>query len=186
MTEEPDDADEFVANFHKFLGQVDEIAQLVLKGHLEIEAELDDVLKALFFHPEQLSDTRLSFLQKTQIARAQSIRGDKHIHWDVILAFNKLRNEIAHGRASERRTKCISELRKLLLEGAKPEFREEVAKSSEARVVVRATLVCTGFLLYFKDGLISLRRHIDELDAKLNPNKPRVPIQARIEEETEQ
>jgi hypothetical protein len=183
MTYDPKEKDEFVLRYRKELSPPDDIAQLVLNGHLQIEAQLDEVLKAIFFHPDQMLDARLSFAQKMQVARAHAMRHVDDLQWDIIHTFNRLRNEIAHGGENKKRSARIEELRKLLLAGGKDEFREQVRRSNQAHVVVRGALVSTGYLLHYKDGLISLRRHIDELDARLNPEKERIPIQAQIDKE---
>jgi hypothetical protein len=39
MAEEPLDVDEFIETYRKELGQIDEVAQIVLKGHLNVDAD---------------------------------------------------------------------------------------------------------------------------------------------------
>jgi soluble cytochrome b562 len=48
MTQEQDDTDDFIEGFREHLSQIDDVAQIVLNGHLEIEAGLDDFLNIVF------------------------------------------------------------------------------------------------------------------------------------------
>jgi hypothetical protein len=171
----------FVELFHEYLGKVDEVTHLVLNGHLEVESELDDVLRAIFFHPEILQDAHLTFLQKAQIARAHAMRKTDWPQWDIIVGLNSLRNHIAHGKKTDERTDQIHDLRRHLLAFGTAEFQKEVRAAGESQLVVFAAAVASGFLLEVKDELIKLRWYIDLLDERLHPKMERVPLYARKE-----
>jgi hypothetical protein len=54
MAEEKFDSDAFLKDYRQELGAIDEVAQIVLKGHLDVDADLDDALKVIFAREEFL------------------------------------------------------------------------------------------------------------------------------------
>jgi hypothetical protein len=91
-----EEQDEFIEEFRKHLGHVNELLQLFLNSHLEVEGDLDRFLGEMFFHPEYLEDARISFAQKVQIAPAYTPEDHDRPEWHVMLVLNKIRNDIAH------------------------------------------------------------------------------------------
>jgi hypothetical protein len=65
--------------------------------------------------PEYLEKANLRFYQKANLLRATIFHEDGDEGWPLVLAFNKLRNTIAHGDANEERTVQIEVLRGMLL-----------------------------------------------------------------------
>lgn len=55
--------------FEQHLQYVDDIALIVLKGHLIIEEVLDSIISRFVFHSEYLDRASLRFAQKVNIAR---------------------------------------------------------------------------------------------------------------------
>jgi hypothetical protein len=184
MTDEQNGSEDFIQNYYKELAQVDELAQLTLKGHLEVEGHLDEVLKAIFFHPECLLEGRLSFFQKAQVARAQALRTVEWPQWRIVLGLNSLRNNIAHGHTSGERANRIQDLRENLIEFGTDKFKEEVRNGSDNHIVVWAAAVSCGFLLEVRDNLIAIREHVDKWDGKVNPDKSRIPMQTWSDDES--
>src|SRR4029077_39150 len=172
----------FIGKFREYLGRVDNVAQMVRKGHLEVEAELDDVLKAILFHPEHLRESRLTFHQKVHVVRAYALRKSDAAEWRLMAALNSLRNDIAHGQKSEKRSVRIAELRQILSGIGAVAFQGGVKKATEEEIVVYAAAVCNGFLLLLKDYILALRRCIEDLDRRLNPHLQKVASQARVDE----
>ena len=65
----------------------------------------------------------------------------------MVLAFNKLRNTIAHGDANEERTVQIEVLRGMLLPIVTEETKEQVQKGSELEITTLAAAMASGFLV---------------------------------------
>jgi hypothetical protein len=106
-------------NFAEQMDNLDEIAHVVLKGHLLIEEWLTHAINQHLFHPEHLAeDGRLSFIQKATLARSLDLRRNNLGIWDVIAAVNSLRNELAHSLDSPKRVKKTEALKKLFFREA--------------------------------------------------------------------
>jgi hypothetical protein len=147
MAEEKLDRVTFIKEHRAKLGAVDEIAQIILKGHLDVEADLDDVLRTIFVREDFLKRSRLSFTQKVHLVRALGYHDDEEEGWALVFGLNALRNEIAHGQKSEKRTDKINVLRKLLQPYGDEEFKKHVRNVEEAEVVVQAAAIGSGFVL---------------------------------------
>ena len=63
------------------------------------------------------------------------------------MAFNKLRNTIAHGDANEERTVQIEVLRGILLPIVTEETKEQIQKGSELEITTLAAAMASGFLV---------------------------------------
>jgi hypothetical protein len=174
-----DDPDAFFGAFKKRLTETDEIANVILKGHLIAESALNDIICVIFFHPEHIPETWLLFERTVQIVRAMSLRTNNYPGWDGVLALNSLRNEIAHKHAGLGRQKKMDRLRQACLANLMPEKAKLHEGDSDCEMAVLACAGCAGFLAHVEDDFRALRSHIDELDAKINPNKERVPIKPR-------
>lgn len=70
---------------------------VTLKGHLLIEAMLDDYIRSMLAKPDALLDkTRLQFDTKVKLAYALSGDDSPPILWGAIEILNKIRNSLAH------------------------------------------------------------------------------------------
>jgi len=74
----------YVQLFEKEMAEVDPLQQVVLKGHLIIEAALDNIISIIFFHPQHVLNGRFTFLHKVQLARAYGLRKDTNTIWNLI------------------------------------------------------------------------------------------------------
>jgi hypothetical protein len=74
MAEQQKIVDPSIESLRERLSDIDEVAQLILNAHLEIEAEMDYVLRLACFQPEHLERLRLGFYQRAQIARSAQSR----------------------------------------------------------------------------------------------------------------
>ena len=152
-----DDVDEFIEDYHKHLGEIDEIAQLVLSAHFEIDTALNDVLVLSVCHEEYLEKIRISFPDKIHIARALTPESHDHPHWQVILALNALRNQVAHRMEREKREQKIRELRAAMLPAAKPKLAETIKNVEDAKFISYAAAMGTGYLLHLLDEISKAR-----------------------------
>lgn len=97
-----------IERFQKEMSSVDELLHVLLKGHLLLEEALENILNLSVFHREHLDDARLSFAQKSQIARSFCLRKNKFGEWDLIAAINALRNDFAHNLNSPGRDRKLA------------------------------------------------------------------------------
>lgn len=160
-----------LAAFKEHLLEVDEVALVTLKGHLLIEASLDRIIELMFFHPEHVSNARLSFFQKMNIARAFCLRKDDEGTWKAIADINSLRNEIAHNLKGEKLARKIAEVRHFFIAEFAGIQGDHLKDAPDQNIIMFACAACTGFLSEFESDTRALRRHIDALDAVLNPDK---------------
>jgi hypothetical protein len=158
-----DDPDASYEAFKNHLTDIDEVANVILKGHLLVENDLDDVIRAFFFHPEYILNDRFRFERKVLIARTMSLNAHKHHHWDLLLALNSLRNEIAHKHAGEERQRRIDGIRRMCLSRITQEELKRHEHDSDRDIVVLACAFCAGFLAYIEDDLKDLRANMDKL-----------------------
>lgn len=165
MVDQQEALDRAFERFRTRLSHVDEISQVVLNGHLEVETGLDDLLNVAFFHPEYLQDSRLTFFQKTKIAQAQALGVGASSEWPLILVLNSLRNEIAHGGPTEKRTGKIGELRRMLFGMGTAALHEKLNKADDKDIVIYAAAMCAGFLSILEETWEGLRKRIDNFDS---------------------
>jgi hypothetical protein len=60
MAEEDDETEKFYKEFRAYLSEVDEVVPVTLKGHLEVERHLDNVLRINCFYPQYFEKLGLS------------------------------------------------------------------------------------------------------------------------------
>ena len=70
MAEKQSYEDKMLEAFRESLGEIDEIAQVTLKSHILIKAQLVDILVVLVDEPEYLEKANLRFYQKANLLRA--------------------------------------------------------------------------------------------------------------------
>lgn len=164
---------QFMSDLQEHLGQVDELTLVVLKGHLLIEESINRVISRFVFHPEMLESARLSFAHRVSIARAISLDEHDNSMWDMILAINALRNNLAHNLHSPKRAQQIQRVLLLL----KHETRDAETTSfhsiaePEHLQLLDAIAFCTGFLSSFEAEVERFRDWIDNLDQVVNPHR---------------
>ena len=101
----------FIEEHRKLLGAYDELGQITLKGHLEIESTLNDILRTVFQREKFFKQTRLNFMQRVRLVQAMSDHEDEDFGWPLVMAFNALRNDIAHQGKGDNRAQLIKDLR---------------------------------------------------------------------------
>jgi hypothetical protein len=166
--DEQDSNEEFFRRFRAHLNEVDEVSNVILKGHLEVEGHLDDVVDLIFFRPEYLRKIRLSFYGKVQIAKAYCPDPNAR-DWNVIECLSEVRNSIAHKNIANTRAAKIGKLREEMSGwGLKAVHGEKV--DDEKEIVVMAAARCSGFLTFLEDSVRKVRGVIGEsLDVPAPP-----------------
>ena len=160
--------------FREEMERVDELAHVLLKGHLLIEEALTRILEQYVFHREHLGEARLTFNQKMHLARSLCLRKCAFGEWDLIAAINSLRNELAHRLQSPEREKRFSRVKAIYLREIEQfgELVEVVKGQTDANVLMNSMAHCTGFLATFEADSKALRGMIHALDRNLNPELP--------------
>ncbi|MGE3348552.1 MAG: hypothetical protein AB7I35_14080 [Ramlibacter sp.] len=161
-------------NFGDQMDNVDEVAHVVLKGHLLIEEWVTRAINQHLFHPEHLTeDGRLSFAQKVTLARSLDLRRNNLGMWDVISALNSLRNDLAHSLNSPKRVKKTETVKQLYFrETSAHQKVEQMQKLTDARVLRSICAACLGFLSESAKNSFELRKIIHSLDRQMNSGLP--------------
>ncbi|MFZ5616002.1 MAG: hypothetical protein ACOZAA_01590 [Pseudomonadota bacterium] len=157
--------DQFVAE----LKEVDDVAQIVLKGHLVIEGLMNDALNTYLLHGECLDGARLNFSQKTALCRAMSLDEHKNSMWAMIEKLNAVRNALAHSLDPERRAKALA--------APKADYEREFPRApvsdidemeADAALCMLAVSGCLGFLHGFYAEIRRFKVLVVGLDAVMN------------------
>lgn len=156
--------------FAKHLGELDEMTQIVLKGHLVLEVGLDEILKHFVFNPTLLDRSNLRFYQKIQLARAFSLDESDNNVWDLIEAINSLRNQLAHSLDEDRRRPKVERVKDLYF-GMYEAVSDEETQLPDYLIVSFAVALCNGFLGSFHAEAERFRTMVDTLDFVVNPHR---------------
>ena len=167
---------ELKASIHSFqaeLSEVDEVAHLLLKGHLLLEEALSRILDQHVFHREHLKACRLRFNEKVHLCRALCLRKHRLGEWDLVVAINQLRNELAHNLQSAAREKKVNRVKELYFrEAAGLEGLDDLKGQPDAVILFYACAHCAGFLASFEADARALRVMIHTMDRALHPSLP--------------
>ena len=138
-----------VKRFAEQMQAIDELTVVILKGHLLIEEILERIITKFVHHGNYVLNAGLRFRQLVAIAR--SIDADTHDNgiWDVILAANKLRNQLAHSLNPEQRRQKVDQF-KAVYAG----FYTEAPDRPDPEIAKCAFAMCLGFLA-------SLEAHVE-------------------------
>jgi len=159
-----------IERFSDEMTNVDEVAHVLLKGHLLLEEAISLILDQYVFHREHLSQARLSFHQKTLLARSLCLRKNKFGEWDLIAAINALRNDLAHNLNSPDRAKKLATLKEIYFRQADGlEQIDDIKKESDASILFCACAHCAGFLATFESDSKAFRRMVHTMDRGINP-----------------
>jgi hypothetical protein len=102
---------EIQQRFTDQLREVDDVAQIVLKGHLVMEGLMTEAIETFLLHGEFIETAGLRFHQKIAFCRAISTSEQNNRMWDLVSSINALRNALSHSLDSDRRSKAIRTLR---------------------------------------------------------------------------
>src|SRR5690348_17019375 len=93
------------------LREVDDVAQIVLKGHLVMEGIMTDAIETFLLHGEFVDAARLQVHQKVALCRAISTSDQHNKMWDLVGSINTLRNALSHSLDPDRRSKALQTVR---------------------------------------------------------------------------
>jgi len=159
-----------IKDIQEHLSQVDEVALIVLKGHLLIEESLGRIISNFVFHEDKIDSARLSFYQKVWIGRSMSLREQDNSMWDLIVAINALRNDLAHSLNSPKRQNKIDRVLSLYeAETVDMEDGPKLSEFDEAHIKIAfAISLCTGFLSTFEAEVERFKAVVGTLDRLMN------------------
>lgn len=161
---------EYQRKFVEHFQTVDGSAQIILKGHLLVEEALEVIIGKFVFHPEFVEEASLRFPQKINIARSMSLDEHNNEMWQLGLALNSVRNELAHSLKSEKRqrkTQALIDLYLRLLEDNTERHKDD----SEEVILMFAVSFFLGFLSSFQNEVQRFRSVVDEMDRIWNPHR---------------
>lgn len=102
---------EIQKRFTDELREVDDVAQIVLKGHLVMESLMTEAIETFVLHGEFVEAARLQVHQKIAVCRAISTSDQNNKMWDLVSSVNAIRNALSHSLGPERRSKAMQNLR---------------------------------------------------------------------------
>lgn len=162
-----------LARFKEEMAHVDEVAHVLLTGHLLLEESLSMIIDQYIFHREHIGEARLTFHQKSLIVRSLCLRKNLFGEWDLLAAINTLRNDLAHKLNSIEREKKLQKVKTIYFrEAAGMELIEEIKKQTDAVVLSYACGHCTGFLATFEADSKAYRKMVYTMDRNMNPDLP--------------
>lgn len=145
-----------------FMPQGDDLVLIVLKGHLLVEQQLEQIIQKVVAHGAVLDEARFTFAQKVLLAKSMCWSHHESPIWNFIEALNTLRNDIAHSLGSD---KTDGRLQKALNKHEatlNPKELLEVADYSTANRLKHAVMITMGFLGSYLGDAMSYRRINDE------------------------
>jgi hypothetical protein len=125
---------------------VDELASIVLKGHLLIEEKLTEILAKNAIQAQYMESARLTFAQKLSVVRSMTKVHVDDFMWDMIGKLNALRNALSHSLDNSRRSSAISTLRDACVANFNEENREARRTMGELSLVTGLVIEALSFL----------------------------------------
>ena len=164
--------EEVRAKFTDQLQTVDDVAQIVLKGHLVIEEVMTESIQTFLLHKEFVEDARLQFHQKLQLCRAISVSDQNNNMWNLIASINSVRNQLSHSLDPAGRSKRIESLNSTFAK----EFPDSVPEKldpmpKEAAICMLAIGAAIGFLHAHSEEVRRFKAVVLEMDELLNDGK---------------
>ena len=162
---------EQVLGLKEELEDIDSVSVITMKCHMLLELHLKTIVENHFFHPEHMIETRIGFHDWVCIARSLCLRKNTLGEWDLILAINTLRNEIAHPRSDERRTLLINRIKEIYIRESGVSA-DKIDADPDELIIINAANHCTGFLAAYEGDSKAFRQMVHTLDRSMNPEEP--------------
>ena len=135
----------------------DEFRSAVISFHADMGAAISDMINLHFQNPEAFDLERTPFHIQIRLAKALIGPTPDDGVWDIVEAFSKLRNTLAHSSTAyteEGMKKTVDQARKILkaLQKIRPELTDEVAKNKRD-VIAWAAMTVQGFFREIQEAL---------------------------------
>lgn len=152
---------EIESRFLEQIRYVDDLAQIVLKGHLVMEEVMTEALGRFFLNVEFIEPARLQFHQKVKLCRATSASEKDNSMWRLIDALNGLRNHLSHSLDADAREKKLVKIRKLYAKEF-PAVPEASDMERDAAICMLALSGCLGFLETYLREIKSFEKLVNQ------------------------
>ena len=133
MCSKAHDPRKYILRFDKHMPDTDDVSLIVLKGHLLIEEMLIDIRDKLFPHAEYLDSVNISFNQLLHVIRSAIESKHDHKSWDLIIEFNRLRNNLIHNLEPPKLKILLTQLFNLYSQ-TQPSDEIHINKSGEVKL----------------------------------------------------
>ena len=141
--------------FRRLLPALVNLELVVLKGHLLIEEQLQEFLRATSRYPKSLDDARLNFMQTVHLVRA--LGGlPHHDIWTLVVDLNKLRNRLAHRLEPGDIAAAVDSILRNYWQG---EFKKPASPRQRATRLRQTLALIIGMLSGFASGAAAFREH---------------------------
>lgn len=142
--------------FKKHLPKSRDVTLIVLKGHLLIEEEVNELLDVLLKNPRELYAADLRFYQKICLLKALFPGKDlEEREWTAIEKLNSIRNKLAHKLEPPKIEALIKDFLKILED---PDISEsEYEKESTDKRLKRNIAFLCGILSGLKEGIKAVK-----------------------------
>jgi hypothetical protein len=147
----------------------DDVALIVLKGHLVIEERITAAIEKFMWNGDYVDDVGLRFAQKVALARAISMDHSAHSMWTLIEKLNTLRNKLAHSLEGEPRARAMQGLREAFKREVTDPDREELA--DDKHLVASVIAMCLGWVHRFEQEVERFKDLVGEMDRAINPHR---------------
>jgi len=159
---------ELAKRFTEQIQHVDDISQIVLKGHLVIEETMTEAIGRFVFHKDIIESANLRFPQKLALCRAMTISEHESNMWDVISAINTLRNYLSHSLNIEKRSQKINSLKSVFGKESNCDIKQE---KEEDQICMAAISYSLGFLHAFLEDVKRFELMVNTMDLIMNTAK---------------
>ena len=154
-------------HFIKQINDIDELAMVVLKGHLVIEQVLTRIISKYVHHSNYVPG--LTFDNRVRLARSMSLDQADNSMWNLILAVNQLRNKVAHSLESKERQKAYQHLKQAYDVETKDSTRQKVDEPHYLALMAMGH--CLGFLQGFEAEIDRFKEWLGTMDKIVNPHR---------------
>ncbi|MCL9783636.1 hypothetical protein M9194_19615 [Vibrio sp. S4M6] len=145
--------DDIQKKFAEEVKYVDDLSQIVLKGHLVLESIMDNAIELYFINPEHLLNARFKFSQKIELCRGMSLRESQNNMWNLIKKINVLRNSLSHSLDGNRRERAVQSLMGIYDQEFPSDSRKVKDMSEDSALCLAAITGSLGFLHSFASDM---------------------------------
>ena len=156
----------------KFMGEiayVDDLSQIVLKGHLVMEELMTEAIGRFILHGNILPEVKLQFHQKLNLCRSMSVSDQDNPMWSLIIKINSLRNHLSHSLNNDDRSKRVQSLKSNFEQQFGKEPLAAIEKMDEdSAVCMLAINGCLGYLHSFLSEVKRFETMVNTLNTAMN------------------
>tara|TARA_R110002072_G_scaffold162687_2_gene314795 strand:- start:6962 stop:7513 length:552 start_codon:yes stop_codon:yes gene_type:complete len=157
----------FAEDFFEQVRHVDELASVVLNGHLVLDQALWRIVEKFVHHEEHLPN-QLTFFHRVGMARSMSLDEQNNSMWNLLLAVNTLRNKLAHPTDPAARQNALAVVQDRFLHDF-PDYPSD--ERGPCELAISAMAGCLGFLREFEAEVDRFRDLVKAMGCILNPHR---------------